>query len=247
MTQPASFDPTTLPVRHALAHEIERGWRRLAEPGTWWTGSQRLAIAAEARNAPFCGLCQRRRAALSPYTVAGEHVSLGILDAPMVEIVHRLVNDAGRLTRTWLRSMQDAGVSEEQYVETIGVIAMITALDTFDLGLGLPQRTLPAPLAGAPNRQRPAGARRDLAWVATVAPEHLSAADPDPYTIHGNKNIHRALSLVPQEVLNFFDLDVELYLKDHEIRDFEHEYRALTHAQIELLAGRVSSLNGCFY
>ena len=65
---------------------------------------------------------------------------------------------------------------------------------------------------------------------------------------HGSpKNIHRALSLVPQEVINFFDLDVELYLKDHEIRDFGREYRALSHPQIELLAGRVSALHGCYY
>ena len=61
------------------------------------------------------------------------------------------------------------------------------------------------------------------------------------------KNIHHALSLVPQEVFNFFDLDVELYLNDHEIRDFTREYRALTHPQMELLAGRVSVLNGCYY
>lgn len=247
MTQTAGFDPTTLPVRHELAREIERGWQRLAEPGTWWTGAERLAITAEARNAPFCSLCQRRRDALSPYTVDGSHASLGTLSEPMIEIVHRLVTDAGRLTKTWLRSVQDAGVSEEQYVETIGVIAMITALDTFDLGLGLPQRALPAARPGTPSRHRPAGAKRDLAWVATVAPGALGADDPDPYTIHGDKNIHRALSLVPQEVLNFFDLDVELYLKDQQIRDFDHEHRALSHAQIEMLAGRVSALNGCFY
>ena len=48
-------------------------------------------------------------------------------------------------------------------------------------------------------------------------------------------------------MINFFDLDVELYLKDHEIRDFGREYRALSHPQIELLAGRVSALNGCYY
>jgi hypothetical protein len=55
------------------------------------------------------------------------------------------------------------------------------------------------------------------------------------------------VSLVQQEVFNFFDLDVELYLKDHEIRDFAHEYRAISHAQIELIAGRASVLNRCFY
>jgi alkylhydroperoxidase family enzyme len=86
-----------------------------------------------------------------------------------------------------------------------------------------------------------------LAWVSTVAPEDVSAGDPNPYPLHGEKNIHRALSLVPQEVANFFDLDVELYLKDHEIRDFSTEYRAISHAQIELIAARASVINRCYY
>ena len=247
MTHTSKLDPHSLPIREGLARERNQAWQRLASRGTWWTAQERLAIAAEARKAPTCALCRRRKEALSPYTLDGNHDQLGQLSAPMVEIVHRLATDAGRLTKTWLRSMIDAGVTEEQYVETVGVVAMITALDTFDLGLGLPPRALPAPRPGAPNRHRPAGAKRDLAWVLTVAPEDLGGDDPDPYTVHGSKNIHRALSLVPQEVLNFFDLDVELYLKDHEIRDFAREYRALSHAQIELLAGRVSALNGCYY
>lgn len=45
---------------------------------------------------------------------------------------------------------------------------------------------------------------------------------------------------MPQEAINFFDLDVELYLKDDEIRDFDNEYRAISHAQIELIAGRTA-------
>ena len=243
----SSFEPQHLTVRAGLDRELKRAWQRLAAPGTWWSGEQRLAIAREARHAPFCALCAQRREALSPFAIKGHHDSLGRLSDPMVDIVHRLVTDAGRLTKTWLNSQLDAGVSEEEYVETIGVVAMITALDTFDAALGLPLRELPAAQPGTPNRHRPAGVKRDLAWVLTVAPEDLTAADPDPYTIHGNKNIHRALSLVPQEVINFFDLDVELYLMDLEIRDFDHEFRALTHPQIELLAGRVSSLNGCYY
>ena len=246
--QPTSvLDPATLPIRQGLARERERAWQCLARAGTWWSAADRLAIAAETRNAHSCALCGRRKAALSPYGAGGAHSNLGQLSTPMLEVVHRIATDAGRLTRKWLVSMLATGVTEEQYVETIGVIATIIALDTFDLALGLPQRALPPPRPGAPGRHRPAGARRDLAWVHTVAPELLAPEDPDPYSVHGTKNIHRALSLVPQEVLNFFDLDVELYLKDHEIRDFTREFRALTHAQIELLAGRVSSLNGCYY
>ena len=60
-------------------------------------------------------------------------------------------------------------------------------------------------------------------------------------------NIHRALSLVPAEVAGFFDLDAAHYLPDGVLRDFGTEYRALTHAQIEFLAARVSAINQCFY
>jgi len=243
-TPPAAAD---LPIRDGLARELARAWLRLASPGTWWSAAQRLAIAAEARQAQRCALCLRRKLALSPYGDAGRHDRLGELPDALVEITHRIATDAGRLTRGWVDSMLRAGVSEEQYVEAVGVVALITALDRFDHALGSEPRPLPAPQPGQPSRHRPPGARAGLAWVQTVAPEDLRPADPDPYSLHGTKNIHRALSLVPQEVINFFDLDVELYLKDQEIRDFGREYRALTHPQIELLAGRVSALNGCYY
>ena len=247
MSHAPAFDPARLAIRDDLDRECRIAWQRLASAGTWWTGEERLAIAAESRDAHACDLCRHRKEALSLYAAGGSHDSRSRISPQMVEIVHRITTDAGRLTKKWLYSVLDAGVTEEQYVEAVGVIAMITALDTFDLSLGLPQRPLPAPRPGTPNRHRPAGAKRDLAWVSTVAPESLMAGDPDPYKVHGMKNIHRALSLVPQEVLNFFDLDVALYLKDHEIRDFTQEFRALTHVQMELLAGRVSALNGCYY
>ena len=241
-----------LPMRSGLACEIERAWERLAAPGTWWTGEQRLAIAAEARQAQTCRLCRERAQALSPHTVEGPHDDLGLLPGAAVEAVHRLRTDAGRLTRSWLDRLLAGGEgeprpTEAEYVEIVAVVAIVTALDTLDLSLGRPRRDLPAAKAGEPARRRPRGAKRDLACVATLAPEDVGPDDSNPYPLHGDKNIHRALSLVPQEVINFFDLDVELYLKDHEIRDFDTEYRAIGHAQIELVAGRASALNGCFY
>lgn len=236
-----------LPIRPALLAAVEEAWQRLASPGTWWSGADRLAIAAEARQAHQCPLCRARREALSPTHVSGTHDHTGRLSPEAVEAIHRLATDAGRLTERWVRSIADGPLGEESYVEIIGVVATVTALDTFDRALGRLHRELPAPRAGAPTRQRPAGAIRDLAWVATLAPDKVGAGEPNPYPVHGDKNIHRALSLVPQEVFTFFDLDVELYLKDHEIRDFAHEHRAITHRQIELIAGRASALNRCYY
>lgn len=245
-----------LPMRESLAREVEVAWGRLASPGTWWTGAERLAIAAEARHAGNCGLCQQRMAALSPYTVAGEHDTATNLPPAAVEAIHRIVTDAGRITERWILSLIEGGdmpaseetrLEETEYVEIIGVIAVLTGLDKLHQALGLPLRDLPPPVPGEPGRHRPAGAKRNLAYVATLAPEDVGPEDPNPYPLHGDKNIHRGVSLVPQEVFNFFDLDVELYLKDHEIRDFEHDFRAISHAQIELIAGRTSALNGCYY
>lgn len=240
-------DGVSLPIRESLANALDEAWMRLSQPGTWWSGEERIAIAAEARQADSCALCARRKAALSPYTVQGRHDSHGYLPTEAVEAIHRLKTDAYRITEKWVRELTDGPLGEARYVEIISIVAIVTALDTFDHALGRSPRPLPEPVTGTPTRHCPAGARRDLAWVATLAPEDVAPGDPNPYPVHGDKNIHRALSLVPQEVFNFFDLDVELYLKDHEIRDFAHEYRAISHPQIELIAGRASAINRCFY
>ena len=237
----------SLPIRNGLAGAIDEAWRRLAQPGTWWSGRERIAIAAEVRRAALCGLCRQRKAALSPYSVAGEHDTSGALPEDAIEAVHRLATDAGRITEKWVRGIIDGPVGEERYVEIVSLTAIVTGLDTLDRALGRPLRQLPEPVAGEPSRVRPAGAKHNLAWVATLAPEDIATGDPDPYAVHGDKNIHRGVSLVPQEVFNFFDLDVELYLRDEEIRDFAHEYRAINHAQIELIAARASAINACFY
>jgi len=52
---------------------------------------------------------------------------------------------------------------------------------------------------------------------------------------------------VPDEVKSFFDLVSHQYQGPLQMRDFSREYRAITHAQIELLAARVSALNQCLY
>ena len=240
-------DNQPLPIRLPLAAAIEEAWMRLAGPGTWWSPAERLAIATEVRQARDCRLCAERKCALSPYAVTGTHDGKGQLPEQAVEAIHRIATDAGRITESWVRAISDGPIGDAPYVEIVSLVAVVTALDTFDHALGRPLRSFPLPVGGAPSRLRPAGARRNLAWVATLAPEAVAAGEPNPYPVHGDKNIHRALSLVPQEVFNFFDLDVELYLKDHEIRNFATEHRAISHAQIELIAGRASAINACFY
>jgi hypothetical protein len=235
------------PVRADILAAHRRAWQRLARPGRWWSGAERLAIAREVRHAPACAYCRTAAAALSPFAVDGAHDALADLPAAAVDAVHRIRNDASRLSESWYRGLLSQGLSEGQYVELIGVLATVLAVDEFCRALGLPPFPLPAPEPGAPTRRRPAGARQNLAWVPTLAPEDVAKDDPDLYAGLAGVNIHRALSLVPEEVIGFFDLDTALYLPDAALRDFGREYRDLTHAQIEFLAARISALNRCVY
>ena len=230
-----SYETSTIPIRDDLVAAHQRAWRRLAQPGTWWTGPQRVAIAAETRQAVTCKLCQQRQTAVTPNAVGGSHDHFGMLPDPVIDVIHRVRMDASRLTATWYNRVIDGGLSDAAYVEIIGIVATIIAIDTFTHAMGLDLHALPSPADGDPT------------WVPTIAPEDVTEADQALYADLSGAHIHRALSLVPAEVLGFFDLDAVQYLPDAALRDFGREYRAITHAQIELLAARVSSLNQCFY
>ncbi len=247
MVHDLSYETSTIPIRDDLVAAHQRAWHRLAQPGTWWTGSQRVAIAAETRQAVSCNLCEQCKAAISPNAVSGTHDHLGALPDPVIEVIHQVRTDASRLTASWYHQVIDGGLSEAKYVETIGVIATMVAIDTFTDAMGMARHDLPSPVSGDPSRYRPQGAKPGMAWVPTLAPEDVTEADRALYADLSGAHIHRALSLVPAEVLGFFDLDSVQYLPDATLRDFGREYRAITHAQIELLAARVSVLNQCFY
>jgi len=238
-------------MRATLEAAQNEAWRRLGLPGTWWTGEQRLAIAAETRAAADCALCAARKGVLSPLTVAGQHdVASPSLPSPAIEAIHRIRSDPGRLGETWFLRL---GMDETAYVELVSVVAVTVAVDTFRRGAGLTMLPLPEASPGTPSRKRPAGAKPGPGWVATLAPEDRHDEDPDLYLEHPGPrrrygaNIHRALSLVPDSMIHWWDLLEELYQSSGQMRDYGVDYRAIGHAQIELLAARVAALNRCEY
>ena len=244
------YDAAKFDIRDDLTAAHLRAWKRLATPGTWWDGARRVAIAAEARNAADCGYCADCKAALSPYAVDGSHRSLGDLPDGIVEIVHRIATDPGRLTRAWFDRAIDDGVSDAEIVETVGIVATVVAVDAFTRAIGLPPHPLPAPEYGAPSRARPAGAKPGGAWVEMLAPGDMTADEsclenvylpPDP------PFVRRALSLVPGEACGMFDMVDAQYLPGAIMPDLAGRHRAISRAQMELIAGRVSTINGCFY
>ena len=107
---------------------------------------------------------------------------------------------------------------------------------------------LPEPKPGLSSHYRPVGAKPGGAWVRWLEPADLSDQEAEIYPAgRPAANIMKAMSLVPDEVKSFFDIVSHQYQGPLEMRDFSREYRAICHAQIELLAARVSALNQCLY
>src|SRR5262245_40823312 len=236
-------------MRQELQDAIEKAHAALGEAGIWWAGRERLKIAQETRAARSCPLCLERKQALSPCTVTGSHEVATDVAPAAIEAIHRIVSDPGRLSEGWYRRTTGPELSDEAYVELLSVVAITTALDTFDRARGAPVRPLAEPQRGAPTRRRPKRAKPGLGWMPMLAPADVGPDDPPLYTCAGRSggNVHLALSLVPEAMMQFWDLFETMYLPQHAMRDFGREYRAIDHAQIEMLAARVAVHNQCHY
>jgi hypothetical protein len=232
------------PIRSDLAEAHRRAWEHVGSAGTWLDAADRIAVADETRRARSCALCRERKAALSPFAVEGEHDHAGILSAPIVDAIHRVTTDAARLTESWYRSLLDEGLTAETYVEVLGIVVSVISVDRFHHAMGLPLEDLPDPQPGEPSRVRPGGIVEGEAWVPMMNGKQAAAevdmpAPSAPYVI-------RALSLVPAELKAWQGLSAVQYLRPEQMLDFGSG-RAINRSQIELVAGRVSSLNECFY
>jgi len=192
---------------------VGREWARLASAGTWWTGEERISIAAEARAAT-------RDAAPS-----------GILSAAATEAARRVAVEAATIRSVDVERWADRGLDGYAYVELVGIVSRLMAIDVASFGLGLDERPLPDALAGEPTRRKPDGAEVTTGWVPTVGPANAPAC----------------MTAVPPEVDAMFDVHGVLYLSLEQMGDLEIERNGIHRTQMELAAGRTSWLNECFY
>ncbi len=244
------YAAASLPVREDLVAAHRSAWRHIGTAGTWWSAERRVAIARETRKARACSLCGRRKAALSPYGEEGSHDDLGELPAVVVEVVHRVTTDPGRIAGRWVEGLLAQGMTDCEYVETVGVVVATLVVDTFTTAIGCDLHALPKAQHGGPSRRRPPTAAHEEGHVAMIPVDGLQDDYTDLYdTRHFVPHVHRALSLVPEETRAAMTLEEAHYLPYELVpvyTDSDHD-RALTKCQMELLASRVSVLNDCFY
>lgn len=220
------------PITERMRAAHRRSWDRLAAPGFWWSGAQRVAIAAECRRAAALEGGSRS----DPLPEAATHA------------VQKLIVDNANLSREWCDDVCAAdGMSDAHYIELLGVVVHVFSIDELHRALDLPLEPLPAPLPGEPSRRRPTGARRVAGWLPITPPDALDPEDADLYdNAPIAANVLTALSLVPGNLPWLADLSHAHYLSYAEMRE-TGKLREINRAQQELIAARVSVLNECFY
>lgn len=243
-----SYSDSPYPVREDIKQAHKKFWNILAKPGSWWTGAQRIAIAAEVRNAVACDYCQQRKSALSPYTVSGKHKQNDILDETAVDVVHQIVSDQGRITQAFVDNATQQGLTHEHYVELTGIVVAVFSIDEFNRGLGIPAETLPQAVAGDPSHYRPEHLSSDTGFVPMIPVNGAIGNESDLWPTGRSANVVRALTLVPNALRDWFYLASAQYLSLAGMSNLiRGDNRSINRMQMELIAGRVSAINQCFY
>jgi len=228
--------PEHLPLGEDLRTAHQNALALIGQAGPSWSGADRISMVLAAREALDCALCSERKSQLSPFSATGTHQGHSSLDPQVVDAIHRISTDPGRLTRSWFDSLTNSTLSQGAYIEMVSVVTTSVIIDTLHRSLGLPIAELPAPEPGAPTRDAAGDTVDDGAWVPiTRAPRDMADTG-----LPAVPNIFRAMGLVPQAVNLFFGAFRPHYaLKDIAL--------SISQSQAEFVASRVSALNECFY
>ncbi len=198
-----------LEVASAITETIGLQWFVTASPGPYFTGHERLSMAEIIREDP---------------ETAGQPHGLAL------EAALRVAHAATSIDEAWIEELEQLGLPRGPFVEIVGVVARVVAIDTFVRGVGANPLPLPDPLDGAPTGTIEVGARQRTAYVPILEPAAATTA----------------LSLLPSESAARRDLQAALYLDDAKMGDSATN-RELSRPQMELLAAHTSWLNKCFY
>jgi len=181
--------------------------------------------------------------------VTGTHDHGPDLSDTAVDAVHRVVTDQSRITRRYVEDNAAHGrLGKEAYVELVGVVVAVFSIDEFHRALGIALEPLPEPRPGQPSHYRPATLSEDIGFVPTVPREGAVGPEADLFTHTRAANVVRALTLVPDALRDWRELAAAQYLSFAGMANYVKDPdRAIDRLQMELVAGRVSAVNECFY
>jgi len=212
-------------VPDAIVEAHQAAWLRMAGPGSWWTGTQRVEMGRLAREARM----QRND---PPWLRDGAPALSECLPERAADVVRRVAADVHSIDKAWaVACVEELG--DAAYVEICALTVCVTAIDAFAEALGVPMEELPQALPGDPDGVRPEGTKQAGAFVPMTEP-------------FAGPNVARALSLSPGDNMAFFGLVGSMYAMA-DFQDLIWANRPLSRPQVELVAARVSAINECFY
>lgn len=221
-------------IRPDLMAAQAETWRRVTGPGASLTGAERAAIAQLALAAlddpeplaPWVSPSQAGREMLE---------SVAVLSADVRDAVYRITRHAATLTEGWYDSIIASGVDTFAYVEMVGVIAAVAAVDGFFRASGLERPPLPPTIDGTPHGQHPQVEPATLNWVPVAVPADAVAA------------VVQGLSASPQEMDTVRLLAAAQYIPFDQMGELGWSRGTLSRGEMELVAARLSRARECFY
>ncbi len=215
----------------------------LSSVGTWGSAEQRHAVATAARNARY---------QMGVQESAGDANDLtdDSLPAAVKRIAEEVAQGGTNIDADFCQQAQNEGVTEGAYVEVVSVAARTVNLDVFARGIGVPGRQLVRPDGNeTPSFERPEEAVDEGFFASTIP--NGPAGGKTGEALYGGQpagNILRTLSLVPEEARNVMRLVQTQYYDNSTFMDFSAQrHHALTRAQMEVVATKVSAHHQCFY
>jgi hypothetical protein len=219
-------------VRRDLAEAHRLAWEHIAAPGSWFTAAERVELAHTVMQA------LADPDPLPPWVCASASGRLGdslIASAAAHDFAYRLARHAGTITRDVYESVSRE-IGELPFVELCAIVSTVSAVWHFCRDIGVAVPTLPPPVAGEPSGRRPEHlAQAELNWVPVEAPADRTAAVVQAYTA------------VPGEQVNTWRMADAQYMPNEDMINPAWTRGALSRAQMELVAARVTKLRDCFY
>lgn len=209
-------------VRRDLEMAHRRSFDHVVSAGSRLTGDRRRRIAEVARDAYLDPAPPPPW--VRPYGDA-------LLDG-----AHRLARHAGTLTAEWYDQLVADGTHPLEWVEVVGIVVATVPVVAFARAVDLPTPVLPDAVPGAPTGLE-AGelVPATLNWVPVAAPADRVAS------------VVQALSALPGEWNNLWQLAAAQYMSDRQMDDPRWNRGTLSRPQMELVAGRLSLIRECFF
>lgn len=146
-------------------------------------------------------------------------------------------DEPARITREWLAGLEADGITLPEYVEVLGIVSQLRAIDAFEFGVGRPSRPLPDPTAEGPSPAIVAEATINGGWVPTVGPAFppsvLSSVTAENEA--AMEDMHGILYLAATAGDGYTMANMTV------VRD------GLSRSQMEFIAAQTSLINDCFF